>query len=310
MTNYEYSDTSIISVNKVREALECQSTAFSKNSQACAVEAFEEILKNFHTLSPSCKTMCYAHSVFGYEFCEEISCKCARAYGDKLSDYLIRAYVTELYQMSQNTKNQSLDELLGRSLASQSHVWPCTNCGKVKYTMKKLIKKPPVFSISFSWAEMSPRLINWFAGVISPVILLRNLFSLDPEQSDYPTRYIIKGLICFTSSHYVAFFYSLRRNIWIEFDDERVIQIEHWNEVLGKIMRGRMAPVLMFYEMDAVLDELKIKYQLELLNADIANYLLDPDIYFESYTDVLSLDLAGMEWKIEFSDDRRSKNKK
>ena len=60
---------------------------------------------------------------------------------------------------------------------------------------------------------------------------------------------------------------------------------------------GKMIPVLMFYELDSVLDRFKRQHQLEYLENDFINYLLDPTIFFESFTVILTLDLAGLFWK-------------
>jgi hypothetical protein len=143
---------------------------------------------------------------------------------------------------------------------------------------------------------------------MSPVLILRNLFSLSSDETGYFSRYIFKGMVCFLGSHYVAFFYSMRRNAWMQFDDSSVSMIYDWQEVIGKVIKGRMIPVLIFYELDSILDSFKRQYQLEFLENDTVNYLLDPDIFFDSFTDVLTLDLAGLTWKSDIVD--LSENKK
>ena len=312
MIDYEYSDTPSLNVSLVRKALQNLSQKFEVNSKACAVELFEEILKYFHESNNTCKNDCYAHGVFGFEFTEECTCDCNKLCGDSISDYLIRSYIVELYQIFQNTKIEKFDSLIGHSLSSQSYSFPCFNCNAFKFTKKTLKKKPKVLIIqilafAFTWADMSQKIISWFASLIVPVIFLRNLFSLTSDQPDYYSRYIFKGMVCFAGSHYLAFFYSMRRNAWIEFDDNRVIVIYDWSEVLGKVIKGRMAPVLLFYELDAALDMYKRQYQLEYIENDEMNYLLDPEVYFDSFTDVISLDLAGLAWKSDLLDIEQSK---
>jgi hypothetical protein len=292
----------------VRKALQNLIPEFGSDSKACAVELFESILNYLHTISQECPSRCYAHHVFGYTYCDVVSCNCNSSAGENFSDFIIRSYVTELFQISQNSSITDLDMLLGMSLASQSRIWPCEQCGQMKFLKKVLLQKSKVFSISLIWSESSPKLIQWFSGLIPPVLLLRNLFSLQSSHSDYNSRYIFKGMICFVASHYIAFFYSLRRNVWVEFDDSQVIVIYDWREVLGKVMKGRMMPVLLFYELDAELDRFKREYQLEYIESDLANYLLDPHSYFESFAETLDMDLAGMEWRsdcVQARDQRR-----
>lgn len=307
MIEYEYSDSPSISVDGVRSALLSVSHKFELNSKACAVEVFEDILKYFHEMTPKCSQDCYTHGVFGFEFTEEVSCKCDKTSGEVMSDYIIRSYLTELYQIAHNSKNPQFDVLLGQSLASQSFAMPCLNCTSFKFTKKILKKKPKIFCFSFTWAEISQKNISWFASLICPVVFLRNLFSLSSDQMDYFSRYIFKGMVCYVASHYVAFFYSMRRNVWVEFDDSTVMIVYDWSEVLGKVITGKMAPVMLFYELDEMLDMFKRQYQLEYLEHDEANYLLDPENYFDSFADVISLDLAGLSWKSELLDTEDSK---
>jgi len=63
-----------------------------------------------------------------------------------------------------------------------------------------------------------------------------------------------------------------------------------------------MKPVLLVFELDSELDQYRREHQLEYIENEQINYLLDPDVYFESFTDVMSIDLAGLTWKSEFSD--------
>jgi hypothetical protein len=144
MINYEYSDNSTVAVVGVRKALQAVNSSFNINSKACAVETFEEILKYFHKTYENCKNDCYSHNVFGYEFSEETSCECNESSEKSVSDYVIRAYIAELYQISQNSNKNELDILLGKSLASQSYSLPCSECKNFKFTKKKLISKPKV----------------------------------------------------------------------------------------------------------------------------------------------------------------------
>ena len=114
-------------------------------------------------------------------------------------------------------------------------------------------------------------------------------------------------MVCYVGSHYISFFYSMRRNAWIEFDDSTIITIYDWNEVVGKIVKGKMFPVLIFYELDSALDAFKRQFQLEYIENDTLNYLLDPEVYFESFTDMMSMDLAGLVWKSDLIDIAESK---
>ena len=266
------------------------------------MELFESLCEYFHSVSRVCPSHCYTHYVFGYEYCEETSCNCQQSFGDKLYDSIIRTYAAELFQFSQNLNESQLDLLIGRSLASQSHTWPCTSCGKIKFTKKLIMQIPKVLVVSITWSDANQKIMTWLIESISPILLLRNLFSLSSEQPEYFSRYIFKGLVCFTASHYISFFYSFRRNAWVQFDDSTVRVIENWSFIVEKLIRGKMKPVLLVFELDSELDQYRREHQLEYIENEQINYLLDPDVYFESFTDVMSIDLAGLTWKSEFSD--------
>lgn len=145
MLEYEYSDAPTLNIEKVRKALQTVCEIFAINSKACAVEAFEEILKYFHSTYENCIENCYAHDVFGFSFTEETFCSCNSSSGQIMSDFIIRAYTTELFQLAKNSKDDKLDILLGKSLASQSYLLPCAQCNKFIFTKKCLKSKPKVF---------------------------------------------------------------------------------------------------------------------------------------------------------------------
>lgn len=307
LLDYEYSEKCSLDTKKIRTIIEENFKVFEKHQQGCPVELFESLCTYFHSISQDCPSHCYTHNVFGYEYCEETSCDCQQSFGEKLYDNIIRTYATELFQLSQNLNECQLDLLIGRSLASQSHTCPCLACGKVKFTKKLIMQIPKVLIISVTWSDVNQRVMSWLIEGISPVLLLRNLFSLSSEQAEYFSRYIFKGLVGFTASHYISFFYSLRRNAWIQFDDSTVRVLDNWSFIVQKLILGKVKPVLLVYELDSELDKFKREYQLEYIEKEQINYLLDPDVYFESFNDVLSLDLAGLTWKSELTEMKTEK---
>jgi len=58
-----------------------------------------------------------------------------------------------------------------------------------------------------------------------------------------------KGLVCFYGRHYIAFFCSLKHRAWYLFDDRRVKVVGTWDNVLKKLVNGKLQPVLLFYEL-------------------------------------------------------------
>jgi hypothetical protein len=83
--------------------------------------------------------------------------------------------------------------------------------------------------------------------------------------------------------------------------------MDSWTEVYTKLIAGKMKPVMLIYELDAELDKIKREYQLDYIQNEHINYLLDPDVYFESFNDVLALDLAGLAWKSDVLDVKDTK---
>lgn len=291
----------------LRNVLSTTIPKFEKNRQCCPIELLENLLEYFHSQIQDCPSHCASHHVFGYNYFEETSCDCQKVIGDQQSDYIIRLYAAELYQLGQNMPGSKLDVLAGLSLASQAHIWPCESCGKISYKKRLLQRKPRVLLVSIIWTEVPGKMLSWLLDSILPVLLLRNLFTLNSDQPEYFSRYIFKGLICFTASHYISFFYSLRRNAWIQFDDCKVRVLESWTQVYAKLVAGKMKPVMLVYELDSEVDKWKREYQLEYIETENINYLLDPDVYFESFGDTLVMDLAGLTWKSELLDAKDAK---
>ena len=147
--------------------------------------------------------------------------------------------------------------------------------------------------MSLTWADHTPETIEWLVNMISPVLFVTHIF--EASECKHP-RFILRGMICFTLGHYIAFFFSIRRNVWIQFDDTQVKYIKSWESVCNKMLRGRIAPTVLFYESAKSLDSYKDTQILDCIGTQKTNRLMEPEVYFESYEDSEVVNLGGLVW--------------
>jgi hypothetical protein len=291
----------------------------------CSLEAFEEILKYLHIeqvagsfrtapaigmLDKGCTPACIAHDVFSYEVCDCTYCSCESTSEILNTEigFITSFYVDQIIQVARS-KPSSFDEILSfimqQELNERHRPSRCSFCGQTQKIQKICIRSPKVrfpqtFVISLTWSETSSSKISKFLSTLEPVISLDTVYFMNSEQKDY-RRYIIRGMVTFYAQHYIAFFYSASRNSWVQFDDSNVRYIESWDLVVKKLVSGRMAPVLIFYEAARVLDQVKEAMQMEMIgnpiHIDEGNpTYLNPGLYFENWEEMSSIDLAGFRW--------------
>jgi len=82
--------------------------------------------------------------------------------------------------------------------------------------------------------------------VIAPYFALSDMVSLSSYSSD--AFAVLKGMVCYYGSHYVAFHYSAKSDIWIMFDDSVVLEVGSFDHVRTKCRAGTFKPTILFYE--------------------------------------------------------------
>jgi ubiquitin C-terminal hydrolase len=67
------------------------------------------------------------------------------------------------------------------------------------------------------------------------------------------SKYILRGMVVFYGRHYMAFFYSERHDAWYLYDDANIHRVGNWLAVRDRCIRGRLQPVLIFYESQEII---------------------------------------------------------
>lgn len=304
----------------------------------CSLEAFEDILKYLHIehvansvqalpsvalLDKGCTPTCIAHDVFSYVLCDNSYCPCTDPTEilNTEMEYISSFYIDQIIHTA-STSPSSFDAILSnivhQDLSQKYRVSKCRNCRRNQKLQKICIKSPKVNTIqtlvmSFTWSDTSSSNIRKFLNILEPVVNIDTVYFMNSKQKDY-RRYIIRGMITFYSQHYIAFFYSASRNCWVQFDDSNVRYIETWEQVVNKLVSGRMAPVLVFYEAARILDQVKEAMQMEMignplqLNEGNAPFF-NPGLYYENWEEMSCIDLAGFRWGVSESMSQSSKHK-
>ncbi|CAG9317824.1 unnamed protein product [Blepharisma stoltei] len=242
------------------------------NQMGCATEAFEEILKYLHregidfqegesqsataqelANDSPCTPLCLAHKVFGYQACDAWSCSCNddTEIENPTQDMILRVYVEELRECL--IRNEWEEALLKCVKAKETN---CNKCGHLMNSNKLLIEAPKVLAISLIWNELTSQGIEDFLLHLSPVLDLSHVFTITGQNREIQTRYILRGFICFSLGHYFAFVWNLDSSKWIKLDDTVVRDVENWETLCNKMVRGKMTPILILYESAEFLDTL------------------------------------------------------
>jgi hypothetical protein len=230
--------------------------------------------------SKQCTPLCPAHQTFSMQISERLICACGEEGPVTEWDhgtFFLTYYVTDLATMKhggdslqlrlvsdadlirQRSKSEvlpilgKLAEGLQQSMVSRSFIDRCAEEGKrcsKKQSLRhiRLSNTPNIFAISLVWADASPNKLE----------TLKVLASL-PDKIDLsevfegvrPTAHYLKGMILFSSSHYISMFRAGSDQSWHRFDDDIVRRLPRnadRTEMLNECLRSRQHPVAVFYE--------------------------------------------------------------
>jgi hypothetical protein len=106
-------------------------------------------------------------------------------------------------------------------------------------------------------------------NLISPILFLSEVLMV-ATGSIMDNRYIFRGMICFRHNHYIAFFYSISRNSWILFNDERIQEAGTWYNVCNELYDTDGYPVMLFFESSSVMNV--HRHEMQLLGSDYVKF--------------------------------------
>eukprot|EP00939_MAST-03C_sp_MAST-3C-sp1_P004706 g4706.t1 len=116
-------------------------------------------------------------------------------------------------------------------------------------SFQHVLREPYVLALNVVWpsGHCDLDIIRGAARMIPSTVRMGDMFPT--SRSSSKASYVLKGLITFYGKHYTAFFRMPKSREWFLFDDARVEDVGRWRDVRSRIDRGKLQPVLVFYEM-------------------------------------------------------------
>mmetsp|Transcript_30753 Transcript_30753/g.53835 ORF Transcript_30753/g.53835 Transcript_30753/m.53835 type:complete len:892 (-) Transcript_30753:20-2695(-) len=257
------------------EALQAVLAACHSNAIGDATQGLDPEASN-----KKCSPLCPAHQTFSMLISEKLICACGTEGPVTEWDrgtFFLTYYVTELEALKQGGNSQllratqdnellqhkdnsevlpilgKLTEGLKRSMVSKSSIERCADENKrclKKQSLRhtKLWNTPKIFTISLVWANSSPTKLETLKILAS---LPEKIDLSDIFEGVQPTSHCLKGMILFSSAHYISMFKTGSDQAWYRFDDEHVRKLPRNAdkvELLNEILRSRQYPVVVFYE--------------------------------------------------------------
>jgi len=85
--------------------------------------------------------------------------------------------------------------------------------------------------------------------LVQSFVDLKSMFNASAIEIDPSHLMVLRGLVCYYGSHYVAFSYSTSFQTWLMFDDANVVEVgATFETVIQKCVRSTYQPSLLFYE--------------------------------------------------------------
>ena len=85
--------------------------------------------------------------------------------------------------------------------------------------------------------------------LVQSFVNLKSMFNASAIEIDSSHLMVLRGLVCYSGSHYVAFSRSTSFQTWLMFDDANVVEVGvTFETVIQKCVRSTFQPSLLFYE--------------------------------------------------------------
>ena len=249
---------------------------FLLGAQGDAEEALDEILRWLHAEQVqqehvegreeddlTCVPPCISHAVFGAQCLDVKVCRCgATSDPEASSSFLYRIYISDLLPQLQST----LPFSAVLKALYQQQVYSCpTNLDDAAYKCQGpavvdrwMLSQPVVFTLMLAWQlDTTREQIEQVWGAIPPSLTLEDFVRVpgSVEGAKGGKKYRLRGVVCYYGRHYVAFFEG--DGNWLMFDDRRVSAVGDWEAMTDRAVRGRLQPILCFFEVEESKEKLR-----------------------------------------------------
>ncbi len=124
-------------------------------------------------------------------------------------------------------------------------------CSLNKVTKNLFILNNPKYLIfNLTWEDSSPLLED----ICKLYFCLPTTFRIDDlynvPDNNRPVEYEMFGLICYWGAHYVCYVKHKHEKLefWENYDDNTIIKINDWSELIKKAIKSHLHPVVLFYK--------------------------------------------------------------
>lgn len=281
--DYRISSNKVIDISDIRKQLAqlyYSTGQFEIDYPGDSIEALLEILHIIHNETFSqqttqlsnmkCTPLCPAHVHFSLQVEDSLVCQCREIRKDMwdFSAFAHHFYVASLFEGERGDQKKLLEESDKQieDLVQYSSVMFCESrlCDFMKDQWKSilnicikdknpcafkqtsrcltLLQSPAYYIIHLIWENSRPSLIN-LLEVYSSIP-----YSLNINQIYTTTEskvYIINSMILYGTGHYITL---IKKNAqWFKVDDESILQLGQWKDIITYILRSRFYPVGLFY---------------------------------------------------------------
>jgi hypothetical protein len=282
-THYQFGVDDILPPDALRVALSLvidhhlQTSKFAMGGMSDAEEALEEVLRFLHcdhinaqtknstaNLDTTCTPECISHHVFGMQLMDQKVCtrgECGASSDPEMSTcFLYRVYMDELRMHRAREPDVSFEDMLQVSYSQQPYSCPrssqhrhgaCTGPAKAE---RWLLNQPAVFTLMCAWSSPEPEREDIAACfALLPKRIHPERF-MHVVSAAAPVEYRLRGGVYHYCKHYVCIFYSPLARSFVMLDDCRVTRLGAWSDVVAKCCKGKLHPVLFFYERVSIVD--------------------------------------------------------
>ena len=262
------------------------------------MESLLAVLKILHSSSFSdenadfsnqiCKPFCLAHNFFNLNIEETIVCECgeSQTYSWDFSAFVHTFYMAQIFEDAKgepeklaNVPDEELEEFIEYSSVASCEnrlcdyiktqlLFPLDMCpGPQKCQWSRSSKilelksSPKIFIISLIWENVYPLLINLLQAysAIPSSINISNIYTTRLSQF-----YTLTSMILYGCGHYISMI--RKAGHWFKVDDEKVLHLGDWKDLVDFVCKSRFYPVGLFYSQSVLYEnnEITLKTWIQL----------------------------------------------
>ena len=99
-----------------------------------------------------------------------------------------------------------------------------------------LFSEPKVFTFAMNWNNpdnVSRESLTKILKIITPLIDAKMFMKIE-SPVEKKSIFVFRGFITYYGKHYMAYFYSEKKDTWIHFNDSRMTEIGNFEAVINK----------------------------------------------------------------------------